>query len=231
MRPVTNEEMIRKAASVVRARKHGDAIVGDVGCALVSDKNNLYLGVCIDTRSGMQRQRHTLPDDLRLNRKVNVGCRRRTKEEWKWAVEGLQAVVRRAEHLGVTLCLEPLNRFETYFLNTLQDASQLIHEIGTPNIRIHVDTFHGNIEEKKPATRTKVPDYFYLVQLPTVPSNMHICRLSCVMSAYHQSSRFRKVGITDGEIKRSEVDCDHVEGCCIGLPTLHEAFPAVASPS
>jgi len=102
-----------------------------------------------------QRQRHTLPDDLRLNRKVNVGCRRRTKEEWKWAVEGLQAVVRRAEHLGVTLCLEPLNRFETYFLNTLQDASQLIHEIGTPNIRIHVDTFHGNIEEKKPATRTK----------------------------------------------------------------------------
>jgi D-psicose/D-tagatose/L-ribulose 3-epimerase len=57
----------------------------------------------------------------------------------------------RAEQLGVTLCLEPLNRFETYFLNTLEDASQLIHEIGDPNIRIHFDTFHANIEEKKPA--------------------------------------------------------------------------------
>ena len=80
---------------------------------------------------------------------------RRTKEEWIRAIEGLQAVARRAEQLGVTLCLEPLNRFETYFLNTLNDAAKLIHEIGARNIRIHFDTFHGNIEEKKPATRTK----------------------------------------------------------------------------
>lgn len=76
---------------------------------------------------------------------------RRTEEEWKWAVAGLQEVARRAEKLGVTLCIEPLNRFETYFLNTLQDAAKLVREIGALNVRIHFDTFHSNIEEQRPA--------------------------------------------------------------------------------
>ena len=51
----------------------------------------------------------------------------------------------------VTICLEPLNRFETYFLNTLEDAARLVHEIGAPNVKIHFDTFHANIEERHPA--------------------------------------------------------------------------------
>jgi D-psicose/D-tagatose/L-ribulose 3-epimerase len=62
--------------------------------------------------------------------------RRRTGDEWKWAVEGFQAVG------------ETLNRFETYFLNTAADAAQLAKEIGHPNIGILFDTFHANIEEK-----------------------------------------------------------------------------------
>jgi cytidine deaminase len=51
---MSNEELIRKAKSVLRPRKikHGFT-VGDVGCALVTDKGNVYLGVCIDTASGM----------------------------------------------------------------------------------------------------------------------------------------------------------------------------------
>ena len=75
---------------------------------------------------------------------------RRTEEEWKWAVEGLQSVARRAQEVGVALCLEPLNRFETYFLNTLEDAARLVHDIGAPNVKIHFDTFHANIEERNP---------------------------------------------------------------------------------
>src|SRR6266550_4940825 len=49
--------------------------------------------------------------------------RRRTEDEWKRGVEGLQVAARQAVKLGVTLCIEPLNRFETYFLNTLSDAA------------------------------------------------------------------------------------------------------------
>lgn len=77
--------------------------------------------------------------------------RPRTDDEWKRAVQGLHAAAERARTFGITLCIEPLNRFETYFLNTLADASQLVHDVGEPNVLIHFDTFHANIEEKDPA--------------------------------------------------------------------------------
>jgi D-psicose/D-tagatose/L-ribulose 3-epimerase len=77
--------------------------------------------------------------------------RRRTAEEWKWAVEGLQLVAQHAQKCQVMVCLEPLNRFETYFLNTLADAARLVHDIGAPNVKILFDTFHANIEERRPA--------------------------------------------------------------------------------
>jgi D-psicose/D-tagatose/L-ribulose 3-epimerase len=80
----------------------------------------------------------------------------RTDEEWEWAVVGLRTVASRAQGLGVTLCIEPLNRFETYFLNTLQDASQLVRDVGANNLRIHFDTFHANIEERQPATALRL---------------------------------------------------------------------------
>ncbi len=51
---VSNEELIKKAKSALKPRKikHGFT-VGDVGCALVTDEGNVYLGVCIDTACGM----------------------------------------------------------------------------------------------------------------------------------------------------------------------------------
>ncbi|MGH9405698.1 MAG: sugar phosphate isomerase/epimerase family protein [Terriglobia bacterium] len=77
--------------------------------------------------------------------------RRRTADEWQWAADGLRAAAERGRALGVMLCIEPLNRFETYFLNTLDDAARLVRDIGAPNVRIHFDTFHANIEETHPA--------------------------------------------------------------------------------
>ena len=77
--------------------------------------------------------------------------RRRTEDEWKWAVEGLQVAAQQARKVDVTLCVEPLNRFETYFLNTLTDAAYLVRDVGEPNVLVHFDTFHANIEERHPA--------------------------------------------------------------------------------
>jgi len=74
--------------------------------------------------------------------------RRRTSDEWKWAVEGFQSVGDTLAAHGVTFAIEPLNRFETFFLNTAADAAALAEEIGHPNIGILFDTFHANIEEK-----------------------------------------------------------------------------------
>jgi cytidine deaminase len=49
---ITNKKLIERAASVVHPIKVGDRLFADVGCALVTDKENVYLGVCIDTAGG-----------------------------------------------------------------------------------------------------------------------------------------------------------------------------------
>ena len=76
--------------------------------------------------------------------------KRRTEEEWKRAVDHLQAAADHAQQLGVMLCIEPLNRFETYFLNTQKDAARLVQAVGATNVKVHFDTFHANIEERHP---------------------------------------------------------------------------------
>jgi D-psicose/D-tagatose/L-ribulose 3-epimerase len=48
----------------------------------------------------------------------------------------------------VTAAIEPLNRFETFFLNTADDAARFCDEVGHPNVGILFDTFHANIEEQ-----------------------------------------------------------------------------------
>lgn len=60
----------------------------------------------------------------------------------------LQIVARYAEDMGVTLALEPLNRFETSFINLTEQALELIKMIGSPRVKLMMDTFHANIEEK-----------------------------------------------------------------------------------
>ncbi len=74
--------------------------------------------------------------------------RRRTSDEWKWAVEGHQSLGDTLTAHGMTIAIEPLNRFETFFLNTAADAARLASEINHPNIGVLFDTFHANIEEK-----------------------------------------------------------------------------------
>ena len=74
--------------------------------------------------------------------------RRRTRDEWKWAVECYVSLGPVLERHGVTIAIEPLNRFETYFLNTAADAAALCDQINHPNVGVLFDTFHANIEEK-----------------------------------------------------------------------------------
>ena len=59
----------------------------------------------------------------------------------------LEPLCDKAESAGVMLALEPLNRFETDCINTLEQAVGLIERVGSPALKIHMDTFHMNIEE------------------------------------------------------------------------------------
>jgi D-psicose/D-tagatose/L-ribulose 3-epimerase len=74
--------------------------------------------------------------------------RRRTADEWSWAVDGYLSIADTLAANNVTLAIEPLNRFETYFLNTAQDAAALCDQVNHPNVGVLFDTFHANIEEK-----------------------------------------------------------------------------------
>jgi sugar phosphate isomerase/epimerase len=69
-------------------------------------------------------------------------------EERKWAVNGIREGGEYAARLGVNLSLECWNRYETYFLNRLEQAASLWQEAGLRNGGIQGDTFHMNLEEE-----------------------------------------------------------------------------------
>ncbi|MBN2984644.1 MULTISPECIES: sugar phosphate isomerase/epimerase family protein [Cohnella] len=80
---------------------------------------------------------------------------RPTEQEREWAAEGLREAAVYARELGVQIGLEPVNRYESNLVNTCEQALSLKARIGEPNIKIHLDTYHMNIEEKSFYDATK----------------------------------------------------------------------------
>jgi sugar phosphate isomerase/epimerase len=76
--------------------------------------------------------------------KVNAQADEET--EWNWAVEGLKEVYAHAQREGIRMALEPLNRFETNFLNRHDQALLLAEAVG-PECGVCLDAYHMNQEE------------------------------------------------------------------------------------
>ena len=70
-----------------------------------------------------------------------------TETQRAQVVERLSRLDGRASQLGVRLGLEPVNRYESYMVNTLDQAAAMIRDAGGQSMFIHMDTFHMNIEE------------------------------------------------------------------------------------
>jgi D-psicose/D-tagatose/L-ribulose 3-epimerase len=70
------------------------------------------------------------------------------RRQWRTVVKNLRPLCKKAERLGLQICLEPLNRFETDFVNTCEQGLQMIDDVGSPALTLMLDTFHMNIEEK-----------------------------------------------------------------------------------
>lgn len=68
--------------------------------------------------------------------------------ERNWCIENLIKATKVAEEKGVVIGFEPLNRFESDMVNTADQALSFIEEVNSPFLKIQLDTFHNNIEEK-----------------------------------------------------------------------------------
>ena len=69
--------------------------------------------------------------------------------QWERAVAGLRDAAEHGARRGVALAIEPLNRFETDLVNTVEQGVRLCRDIGGDNVGLLLDTFHMNIEEKR----------------------------------------------------------------------------------
>ncbi len=67
--------------------------------------------------------------------------------EWTNAVDSVRRAAQYAADRGITLAIEPINRYETFLVTNLSQAFQFIDDVGADNVKIHLDTFHMSLEE------------------------------------------------------------------------------------
>jgi len=138
-------------------------LLGEVGldcsfCTVLPPKAHLGSGAAEARKAGRQFIRKCIETAAKIGGDTVAGPlyspvgfmtgNPRTAAEWKRAVQCYKELAKVAEDHGVTIAVEPLNRFETYFLNTAGDARRFVEEVDSPRIGILFDTFHSNIEEK-----------------------------------------------------------------------------------
>ncbi|NMA13679.1 MAG: sugar phosphate isomerase/epimerase [Clostridia bacterium] len=72
----------------------------------------------------------------------------RTQQEWDWSIASMKEIAQYAQEKSqISVCVEPVNRFETHFLNIADDAVRYCQEVGYENIKVHLDSFHMIREE------------------------------------------------------------------------------------
>jgi len=134
------------------------------------------LGLTINTGFGMPEEYNTISPDPAVRRKGVELSRRlidlsneagavlfggaiycgwgylpgrmRTEDEWKWGVDSMRQTAEYAASTSDLLIgIEPLNRFESHFIDVASDAVRFIQDVGMPNVKVHLDTFHMIREE------------------------------------------------------------------------------------
>lgn len=94
----------------------------------------------------------------------------RTKTEWENSVSAMKEVAAYAlrVHPDLKICVEPVNRFETHFINTVEDGINYCKDVGTENMAVHLDCFHMIREETSFTQAVKICGKKYL-------GYVHVC--------------------------------------------------------
>jgi D-psicose/D-tagatose/L-ribulose 3-epimerase len=152
--PLMDIDDVSPPAIRARAEQQGMRLIASTVCgagtdpssadAAVRDAARDYLIACVDATAAMGAT--VLGGVLYSHHGGRIDGRpERAQLERSAAV--LRAVARHAARRGVTLGLEPCNRYETFLINTAAQALELAELIGEPNVGVHLDSYHMNIEE------------------------------------------------------------------------------------
>jgi len=99
----------------------------------------------------------------------------RTEQEWEWSVTAMREVAEYAkEQSNLVIAVEPVNRFETHFLNIADDAVRYCKDVGTGNVKVHLDSFHMIREETSFTNAVKTCGKQYLGYVHVCESNRGI---------------------------------------------------------
>jgi D-psicose/D-tagatose/L-ribulose 3-epimerase len=106
-----------------------------------------YLKGCIDLAAAVGSP-HVAGPMYSATGKARLLPPEQRDQQRAWAVESLGQAADYAAERGVRLAIEPLNRFETDLVNTVEQGVDLCRRTGRDNVGLMLDTFHMNIEEK-----------------------------------------------------------------------------------
>jgi D-psicose/D-tagatose/L-ribulose 3-epimerase len=152
--PLMELDAIDPKAIRARAEDAGVELLTSVACAEDTDPSSEdarvreaardFLERCVDATAAMGASVFTGVTYSALGRRLT---RRPDVADMRRAAEVLRHVAAHAGQRGVTLGIEPVNRYESFLVNTAAQALELKELIGEPNVGIHLDAYHMNIEE------------------------------------------------------------------------------------
>jgi D-psicose/D-tagatose/L-ribulose 3-epimerase len=121
----------------------------------IRQKGIEYLKACVSATAAIGAKQFS---GVIYSQHVKAARYRPAEQVWEQSAAGLREAAQFAQDLNITLGIEPVNRYETYLVNTCEQALYLKELIGEPNVKIHLDTYHMNMEEKSFYEAVKLAD-------------------------------------------------------------------------
>ncbi len=146
------------ADGILKAKERTDIDLSTM-CGAFGEKNDISSENSAYRKEGVQYLKDLVDLAAIIGAKVvagpmyaSVGKARMTtpaekEQQWTWAVENMRIAADYAGEKDIKLAIEPLNRFETDFINTVEQGLELINRVDMDNVGFLLDTFHMNIEE------------------------------------------------------------------------------------
>ena len=144
-----------KGAEIIKVNDLGVSACGAMGPdrdlihedASIRENGMNYLRACIEACETLGATNLVGPFYSSVGRTWKSSPEQRSNDT-DLLVENLKGLAAYAQEHGVVLCVEPLNRFETSFLNLATQVVEVVDRVDSPSCQIMLDTFHMNIEEK-----------------------------------------------------------------------------------